>query len=314
MLFVYIGAAILLLALIFLLISYICYRITFYAPPKRLSADASAIPVGDFMEKLQKETKPWVVKARDLPREEVTITSYDGLTLQGYYYEYAPGAPVEIMFHGYRGSAFPDMAGGIFRCFRVGRNALLVDHRSCGKSQGRTITFGAKEQKDCLAWVDFAIEKFGPDVKIILTGISMGAATVLLAGGNELPKNVIGILADCGYSSAEEIIKSVIKKMKLPVGLGYFFVKMGARIYGGFDLKDAAPEKALKNCTVPVFLIHGEEDSFVPCYMSRINYEACAGKKKLVTVPGGDHGMAYMADPERYIAELKAFFGPAASA
>ena len=314
MLFWYVLGAVLLLALVVLTIAYICYRIAFYVSPKSHQAETAVIPMGDFMEVLQKASKEQVEKVRDLPREEVSITSFDGLKLYGYYFEYAPGAPIEIMVHGYRGAALRDLSGGVLRCFRAGRSVLLVDQRCCGKSEGRTITFGAKEHKDCLAWVDFVIKKFGPDVKIILTGISMGAATVLMAGGRELPPNVIGILADCGYSSAEEIIKQTIKSMRLPIGLGYLFVRLGARIYGGFSPNDASPKKRLKNCTVPVFLVHGEEDSFVPCAMSRINYEACAGKKKLVTIPGADHGMAYMTDPERYLAEMAAFFGPEASA
>ena len=101
--------------------------------------------------------------------------------------------------------------------------------------EGKVITFGIKEHRDCLAWVDFMVEHFGPDVKIILTGISMGASTVLIAAGRELPKNVIGVLADCGYNSAKDIIRKVIRQMNIPVAPGYFFVKLGARIFGHFD-------------------------------------------------------------------------------
>lgn len=298
-----------------LLIAYLCYRIAFYVPKRKpKAADVIEIPEGEIYEPYRESMERWTREVRAMPREEMSITSFDGLTLYGNYYEYAPGAPIELMFHGYRGSAERDLPGGVQRCFQVGRSALVVDQRCSGKSGGHTITFGVKEHKDCLAWVDFMLRRFGPDVKILLTGISMGASTVLMAGGNELPGNVIGILADCGYSSARDIIKVVIRQMGLPVALSYPFVKLGARLYGHFDLEELSPEEAMKRCTVPVIFYHGEDDAFVPCDMSRINYEACASRKQLVTVPGAGHGLSYAVDPVKYLSTLRAFFGPDASA
>mgnify|MGYP002513477673 CR=1 FL=1 len=218
------------------------------------------------------------------------------------------------MFHGYRGNADRDLCGGVQRCFSIGRSCLMVDQRAAGESQGKVITFGIKEHRDCLAWVDFMVEHFGPDVKIILTGISMGAATVLMAGGTDLPKNVIGILADCGYDSPKHIIQTVIRdQMHLPPKLCYPFVKLGARLYGHFDLDETSPVEAVQRCTVPVLFFHGEADDYVPCDMSRINYDACASRKQLVTIPGAGHGLSYPVAPEFYVKELREFFGKEAS-
>ena len=153
------------------------------------------------------------------------------------------------------------------------------------------------------------VEHFGPDVKIILCGISMGASTVLMAAGKPLPKNVIGVLADCGYNSAKDIIKKVIRQMHLPADISYPFVKLGAKLYGHFDLEETSPEEALKHCKIPVIFFHGESDDFVPCEMSRANYEACASRKRLVTIPGAGHGLCYPVDPEKYLSELRDFFG-----
>ena len=137
----------------------------------------------------------------------------------------------------------------------------------------------------------------------------MGAATVLMAAGQPLPPNVIGVLADCGYNSPRDIIRKVIKEMGLPVGPSYFFVKLGARLYGHFDLEADSPQEALKRCTLPVIFYHGEDDHFVPCEMSRLNYQACPTRKMLVTVPGAGHGLSYPADPQRYLSTLREFFG-----
>ena len=292
-----------------LAVLYICFHMAYYAsrkPPK--NPVEFPIPEGEIYEPYREQMVAWMKETRAVPHEDVYITTFDGLKLHGCYYEFAPNSPIEIMFHGYRGSAERDLCGGVQRCFALGHSALIVDQRACGRSEGHVISFGVNECKDCLVWLDHMVSHFGPDVKIILTGISMGAATVLMASGCDLPKNVVGVLADCGYSSAKEIIKKVIVDMKLPRDAAYPFVRLAGRLFGGFDIEDASPVDAVKNSRVPVLFAHGEADDFVPCQMSRDNYEACASQKALITVPGAGHGLCFPADQEGYIAKLRAFW------
>ena len=303
-----IPSVILLLVLAVLLISYICFRMAFYAPRKEpANSQEYSIPEGEIYEPFRDQMVAWMKQTRTLPRQEFEITSFDGLTLHGNYYEYTPGAPIELMFHGYRGSAERDLSGGVQRCFKLGRNILLVDQRTSGRSGGNVITFGINESRDCHSWIDFLVSHFGPDVKIILTGISMGAATVMIAAGRPLPENVIGVLADCGYTSAKDIIKKTIRDMKLPPTLAYPFVKLGARLYGHFDLDETSPIEAMKNCQRPIIFIHGEADDFVPCDMSLHNYKACTAPKTILTVPGAGHGLAYLIGMDAYFETLLAF-------
>ena len=302
------GAAVFLIAAV-LILAYFCYRLAFYAPDRDPDAcDDLNIPQDEVYAPFRESIEKWANETKNLPHEEFSITSFDGLKLYGKFYEYKKGAPIELMFHGYRGSAERDLSGGVQRCFKLERSALIVNQRCSGKSEGNVISFGINERRDCHAWVDFMIEHFGPDVKIILTGISMGAATVLMAAGEPLPKNVIGVLADCGYNSPKDIIKKVIRQIGLPPCIGYFFVKLGARIYGHFDLEETSPEEALKKCTLPVIFIHGENDDFVPCEMSQKNYDACGSRKKIVTIKDAGHGLSYPVSPEQYLSELKEFF------
>ena len=312
--FVVVGAIVVAVVVVVLLATYACYRMAFYATRKKtLPDDVIDVPTGKAYEAFQADFEKWGREVRAMPYENFSITSFDGLTLCAKYYEYAPGAPIELMFHGYRGNAERDLSGGVQRCFSLGRSAFIVDQRCSGNSEGKVITFGIKEHRDCLAWVDFMVEHFGPEVKILLCGISMGASTVLMAAGNPLPENVIGVLADCGFSTAKDIIKKVIRQMGLPAGICYPFVKLGARLYGHFDLEETSALEAMERCAVPVIFFHGEDDDFVPCEMSRINYEACTARKMLVTIPGADHGLSYPVAPETYLTSLREFFGVEAS-
>lgn len=302
------------LALLVLLISYLCFRMAFYSPDRpAVASDAIDIPEGEIYEEFHEDMERWAQNLRAMTHEEMSITSFDGLTLRGKFYEYAPGAPIELMFHGYRGTAERDLSGGVERCFKLGRSALLVDQRACSNSEGNVISFGINEHRDCLAWLDFAIQRFGKDVKIILTGISMGASTVLMVSDKDLPPNVLGILADCGFSSAKDIIKKVIRQMGLPAEVSYPFVKLGAKLFGHFDLEECSAVEAVKNATVPVIFFHGDGDDYVPWEMSRINYEACTSRKKLVTIPRAGHGLSYPVAPETYLNALREFFGEEAS-
>ena len=300
------------IALAILLTAYICYRKAFFVS-RRTRQKPVGLPEDAIYGQFREQIGKWAQETRQLPCEELEITSFDGLKLRGRYYEFAPGAPIELMFHGYRGTAERDLAGGVQRCFQLGRSALIVDQRCSGQSQGKVITFGVLEHRDCLRWVDFMIGHFGPDVKIYLCGISMGAATVLMAAGKELPDNVIGVLADCGYTSPKEIIQRVIRGIGLPPKLAYPFVKLGAKLFGRFDLEEISPVEAVKNCKVPVFFIHGEADDYVPCEMSRKNFEACASRKKLMTVPGAAHGLSYPVAQQQYLQAVGEFFSQEAS-
>lgn len=277
--------------------AYYAYRIAFYSPSK----DREKIPStqGAQYDPYRQEMKRLFHQLQNRPCEFVTIASHDGLTLSGRYYHTADGAPLDIGFHGYRSSPLTDFTGGSDLSISLGHNVLLIDHRAHGKSEGRTITFGIKERRDLLQWVNYAVERFGADVKIVLYGISMGGATVLMASELELPENVKGIIADCPYSSPLDIILNVGRNMPIPNWLIAPFAKLGARIYGGFDLEETSAEQAVQKAKVPILIIHGEADRLVPCEMSDIVSQN-PEKITRVTFPNANHGLSYLEDTARY--------------
>ena len=291
------------------LLSLTCFLFVFFVPRvKKYDPELIPLPQGEVYLPYHELMKKWVIEGRTMPYEDFYIRSFDGLSLHARYYEYQKGAVTEIMFHGYRGTAERDLSGGLQRCFALGRNVLLVDQRTTCKSGGHVITFGIKEHRDCLSWVDFAVEQFGADVSLVLTGISMGASTVLMAAGKKLPPNVKGVLADCGFTTAEAIIKKCSKDLHLPANLLYPFVKLGAKLFGGFDLDEYSALEGVKNCPLPVIFVHNDGDGFVPCTMSKELYSAANNPKCFVEITGDGHGLSYLLDNKKYFEQVTQFF------
>ena len=308
--FLWIGLGLLaLLGTAVLIAAYVCYRRIFYSPPRRILGPGEYdFPKGEIYDVFREDMIAWTDMIRTYPYKEYSITSFDGLTLRGKFYECRPNAPVELMFHGYKGNAERDLSGGVERCFQLGHSALLIDHRASGHSDGHTITFGILEMRDCRAWIDFAIREFGEDTRLILTGISMGAATVMNTAGEPLPPQVKYVLADCGYTSAREIISKVMREMGLPPALLYPCVRLGGRLFGGFDPDKTSPLRAVTRAQVPIVFAHGDIDDFVPHEMSARLCDLCtAPHKKLITIHGAGHGLAFPVGRDEYVAELKQF-------
>ena len=285
-------------------ISYYAYRKAFLSDRKRQEdwdgfirrAGEEGPQVRELMEQL-----------KEITAEDVFINSFDGLKLHGRYYHVKDGAPLDIQFHGYNGNAMRDFCGGNKISRESGHNSLLIDQRAHGMSRGKTISFGINERKDCLSWVRYAVERFGEDTEIVLSGVSMGAATVLMASDLGLPKNVKAIVADCGYSSPKAIINKVMRDSGLPDKLMYPFVWLGAMVFGKFNLTESSAVSAVSESDVPILIIHGGADDFVPCYMAEEIYKACRSEKKLLIVPGAGHGMSYLVDKDLYEKTVKDF-------
>jgi len=281
------------------IIAYAAYRKAFFSVPNP-APDNYELPNSQQYRDNKERMYSLIKELEDIPFEEVTITSHDGLKLYGRYYHRCDGAPVHIEFHGYRSMAIRDFCGGDSIVRSLGHNTLLVDQRAHGKSEGHSITFGIKERRDCLDWINYVNERFGNDTKIFLIGVSMGAATVLMATEFDLPENVVGVMADSPFSSPWLVIGSVARKMHIPVKLAFPFVRLGAKVFGGFDLIETSAMESVKKAKVPILLVHGEADRLVPCHMSREIADNCASEITLITFPEIDHALSYIIKPEEY--------------
>ena len=278
----------------FLCLCAYCYIFAFRVSARRQSKE-DEVPPSPCREKVMENINSLLFK----PFENVETQSFDGLSLKGRYYHFKDGAPIAIIMHGYRSNYCRDGNGGFKICTNYGLNVLLPDQRAHGKSGGKTITFGIKERFDCVSWTDYLIDRFGEDTKIILVGLSMGASTVMMAS-DIAPQNVKGIIADCGFSSPKDILTEVAGQMKLPPKAAYFFTRLSARMFGSFDTEGASAVKSVANTDIPILFIHGENDDYVPCHMSKTCFDACKSEKYLLTVPNASHGMSYYIDTDKY--------------
>ena len=238
--------------------------------------------------------------------EKINIKSYDGLTLAGYYYEVDEGAPIEIFFHGFRGSWQRDFCGITEAAIELGHNVLFVDQRAHGESDGRFITYGIKERRDALSWIEYVSDRFGNDREIVLVGASMGGATVLSAAGLPLPKNVKAIISDSAFTSPIEIITRVGGGGKFKDALVGVGASLTARVLCGFNLHESSAIEAVKNTKIPIMLVHGYGDKLVPHTMAEEIVRANPATR-LESFEGADHIQSYLVDSERYKAAYKDF-------
>lgn len=263
-------------------------------PMRRLThaTDKILAPYDDVMQ----AGRQWLEAHPSVP---VEMTSFDGLTLRGELYEHPQAKALLIACHGYRSNGVRDFASACRFYYDYGISILLIDQRAAGRSGGKYITFGVRESVDVRDWCSLMAERF-PGLPIVLAGISMGASSVLMAA-DDLPENVAALLADCGYTSPWEEFSHVARHYMGRAALALLpGVDVWCRLLGGFGLKERSAPRALEKNTRPVLFIHGQADELVPYEHSLKNRDACRGTAELFSVPGADHGMSYLVDPEGY--------------
>ena len=244
---------------------------------------------------------------RENTSQEIQIQSYDGLKLHAVWVPAENPKGTILLAHGYRSSKIVDFSLAFNMYHSMGMNILLPDQRAHGKSEGKFITFGVRESRDMQDWIFYHNKTFGA-FPLVLSGLSMGASTMLYLADADLPKNVKGIIADCGFTSPREIIKSVFKRViHLPAEPTLWVTDLLARLFAGFGLSEKDTRKILKNSKLPVFLVHGVDDGFVPCEMTEQAYAVCKEPKELLLVEGADHGISFLVAKDRYVQMVTAF-------
>ena len=246
---------------------------------------------------------------RELELEQVAIRSRDGYVLRARWYPAEGAKRTVILVHGWRSCWNVDFSASSPFLHENGCNLLLIDQRCHGESGGDLISYGIEERYDVLAWLDW-LEANHPGTPVYLCGISMGAATVLMTAELPVANRITAIIADCGYSTPDEIVKLTVgKTLKGLTGPTMAAVNLNCKMRAGFTLKSASPIEAMaKNKEIPCFFIHGDSDDFVPVRMSIENYYACQAPKEIYIVPGAGHGLSFLVNAEGYQRRILDFF------
>lgn len=239
----------------------------------------------------------------------VSLTARDGTRLVGHWYENPDPRRIVIAMHGWRSRWDQDF--GFISPFlhQAGCSVLYAEQRGQNASGGEHITFGLLERQDCADWANWAAAHTVKGLPVYLAGISMGATTVLMAAGLPLPKQVKGIIADCGFTAPHPIWKHVAEQnLHLNYALHHGWVERLCKRRIHLSMQEASTVEAMEKCRVPVLFIHGSDDNFVPVEMTYENYKACAAPKELLIVPGAGHGMSYLTEKARYERALSEFW------
>lgn len=241
--------------------------------------------------------------------ERFHTKAFDGIDLQGYFLEAKePTNKFVIFAHGYLGNAFDMTLFGKYYYEELGFHLFTPDLRGHGESGGNYIGFGWHDRLDLIKWVDEIIAQFGEDVEIVLHGLSMGAATVLMVSGEDLPQQVKAIIADSPYTSVYDLFAYQLKRMfHLPDRLFLPMTSVVTKQKANYSLKEASALEQVKKTSVPILYVHGESDTFVPTRMSEELYEATTSEKHLVTFPNSNHGEAVVLHREEFFEVVREF-------
>ena len=257
---------------------------------------------------LIKAGKRWL--RTQLP-QDFFITSFDKFKLHARFFP-AEGGPSNITIvcgHGWCSNYVFDFGYMAKFYHDLGYNLLLIDQRAHENSAGKIMTMGIKERVDMIDWANFISSRLGPNHKIILHGVSMGATAAMMASGSEmLPKSVIGIIADSGYVNANQHFCNMFKNnFKLPKFPFVYTLNLSCQLRGGFSPYLPSAETMLAKAKVPVMFIHSEHDQFVPVEQTYKNYQACISPKSILITENTGHAYSAYLHTEEYQEAVSAF-------
>lgn len=292
---------IIILLILLLLVVLILNAFFLYIQKRGSKALGSEAPKVKMDEGLEKNTAVFVKKPKEIWKIKST---YNGSKLVGWFTDNNDDVTV-IMVHGF-GVDHTSLNVHAQLFDKLGCNVLQIDNQAAGKSEGKYLGFGYIESRDLLDWIQQVISK-RPNDKIILFGASMGAATVMLTSGNDLPKNVKLIIEDSGYTSAYDILsyhcqkRYHIKGRLLIRGISFM-----SRIRAGFSYQKTDCKKALAKNKLPILFMHGKNDFTVPFEM-RDELSTCGKVPKMTYESLGVHIRSYYVDSKNYQEAVEKF-------
>ena len=257
------------------------------------------------LDKIMQVGKDWF---NNIDKEKLAIKSsnFNKNIMADYIFAENESNVCVIVIHGYTSNP---CAMGVYaqKYHELGYNVLMPSLNGHADSEAGIITMGWHDRLDVIDWINYLVEN-NPNIKIILHGVSMGAATTMMATGENLPANVVAAVADCGYTSVWDIFDNKIRNsFKMHTFPTLYSANTVNKLYSGFDFKQASSVEQLKKSKTPTIFIHGDKDTFVPYEMLNKVYNACASEKEKVTIPNSPHARNSCANPDLYWVSVEKF-------
>lgn len=264
--------------------------------------EVSAETMDEFLE------GDWITWTNEQDFETKTLNAFDDVSLKGYYLSAEkPTNKMVVFAHGYLGNAKDMGLFGKYYHEELGYNLFTPDLRGHGESGGDYYGFGWHDRLDIIDWLDQLVAE-NPDAEIVLHGLSMGAATVLMASGEDLPENVRLIIADSPYTSVYDLFAYQLDRMfHLPDQLVLPSMSVLTNMRAGYSLKEASALDQVQKATVPILYIHGEADTFVPTNMTEELANHTKSEHEVITFPDANHGESIVLHREAYLNEMTSF-------
>lgn len=251
------------------------------------------------------DSKTWLLKYSNY--EDLFLKSKDNLKLHNYIIKNKNSSNKWVIaVHGYT-SQGTYMASYAQKFYDMGYNILIPDLRGHGKSEGSYIGMGWHERLDIIYLANYIANTY-KDSQIVLFGVSMGAATVMSASGENLPRNVKAIIEDCGYTSTWNQFAYQLKSLfKIPSFPMMHSASIICKFRAGYFISEASPIKQIKKSITPTLFIHGDKDGFVPFFMLDELYNASPVKKEKLIIHGASHARASYINPKLYWETIETF-------
>ena len=304
-------ALITLLAIAALLVGAGYYMLGYALKPEGLETRSRDIPGSyTYLYEDYPELQPWVDSLRTANAlRDTLVRSERGEHLHALYVRAArPTDRTAVIVHGYTDNAVRMLPIGYLYSRQLGYNILLPDLHAHGLSEGDAVQMGWLDRLDILQWMDTANRLFGDSTRMVVHGISMGAATTMMVSGETLPPYVKCFVEDCGYTSVWDEFRGELKNQ---FGLPAFpLLDVASWLCGlkyDWTFREASALEQVKRCALPMLFIHGDADTFVPTWMVHPLYEAKPGPKELWLVPGAAHAVSYKENKAEYTCRVQDF-------
>ncbi len=284
------------------------YMVNYALSPDNRGKDMQASMT--YMRDTYPQINEWIDSLRQHQTlKDTFITSSDGISLHAFYaYASRPSAKTAVIIHGYTDNAIRMLHIGYLYNHSLDYNVLLPDLRYSGLSDGKAFQMGWLDRLDIRQWIDTAPALFGDSLRIVVHGISMGAATTMMLSGENLPDYVQCFIEDCGYTSVwEQFKKELHEQFGLPAFPLLYAASGICDLMYKWNFKEASSVTQIKKCTKPMFFIHGNQDDFVPTSMVYQLYDSKPQPKDLWIVPEAGHAASYLLYPSEYTERVKSF-------